>query len=201
MATAIHPSSRANWNRETVYEEMGFDQFLDISSFDPNSPTRHSGVTDATTYEKVLEQLSSFDGPQLILDVTMQNHGGYGAFDLPEDQRVDLDITWLDDYALEEVAEYVSLIELSDNELEEFVEELREVDRPVVLVFFGDHQPALGSTLNEHLYSEEDSEDPAHQQRVYQVPYLIWANYDVAGNSQTSERADMGINDLAAVTL
>lgn len=201
LTTAIHPNAKSNWNRETVYNEMGFDQFLDISSFDPNSPTRHAGITDAATYEKILEQLSSFDGPQLIHNVTMQNHGGYGPFDLPEDQRVDLDITWLDDYALEEVTEYVSLIELSDNELENFVNELRKVDRPVVLVFFGDHQPALGSTLNEHLYPEEDSEDPAHQQRVYQVPYLVWANYDVAGNSQTSERMDMGINDLAAVTL
>ena len=200
-ATAIHPNAKANWNRETVYKEMGFDQFLDISSFDPNSPTRHAGITDATTYEKVLEQLSSFDGPQFIFDVTMQNHGSYGTFDLPEEQRIDSNITWLEGPFLEETAEYISLIELADNELEDFVNKLREVDRPVVLVFFGDHQPINGRTLNEHLYPEEDPEDIAHQQRVYQVPYFIWANYDVAGNSQSSERMDMGNNSLAAVTL
>lgn len=200
-ATAIHPHAKANWNRETVYKEMGFDQFLDISSFDPNSPTRHAGITDATTYEKVLEQLSSFEGPQFIFDVTIQNHSSYGTFDLPEEQRIDSNITWLEGPFLEETTEYISLIELADNELEDFVNKLREVDRPVVLVFFGDHQPINGRTLNEHLYPEEDPEDIAHQQRVYQVPYLIWANYDVAGNSQTSERMDTGINDLAAVTL
>ena len=201
QTTAIHPMPRSNWNRETVYREMGFDQFLDIESFNPNSPVRHSGMTDATTYDKILEQLEANDGPQFIFDVTMQNHGAYNTFDLPEEERIESNITWTEGPFLEQTAEYISLIETSDNELEEFIDELRELDRPVVVVFFGDHQPAHGQILNEFLYPEVDQNDLAHQQRVYQVPYLIWANYDVAGNSQTSERADMGINDLAAVTL
>ena len=56
--TAIHPNLASNWNRETVYEQFGFDQFIDITGFE-GAETLHSGVTDAATYEKVIEVLSS----------------------------------------------------------------------------------------------------------------------------------------------
>ena len=199
--SAIHPQVSSNWNRETVYEEMGFEHFLDINSFDASSPTRHAGVTDAVTYDKIIELIESDDSPQFIFDVTMQNHSGYDTFDLPEEERVDPGIRWAEEQLVSETTEYVSLIEASDRELSDFINRLRELDRPVVVVFFGDHQPALGSTFNNLIYSGEDQGDPAHSARVYQTPYMIWANYDVAGNDQVSERLDMGINSLAAVML
>lgn len=201
LTSAVHPQPSPNWNRAAVYDEMGFDRFLDINSFDTSAPVRHAGLTDAMTYEKVLELIESDDGPQLIFDVTMQNHGAYDTFDLPEEERVDPGIDWVEGPLITETTEYVSLIEASDRELSDFINRLRELDRPVVVVFFGDHQPIQGDTFNNLIYSEEEEDDPAHYVRVYQIPYLIWANYDVAGNDQVSERLDMGINSLAAVML
>lgn len=199
--SAVHPQPGSNWNRETVYKEMGFESFYDIDSFDSDAPTRHNGVEDAVTYEKVLEILESDDAPQFILDVTMQNHAPYDSFDLTEEERVDPGMDWISGPLVTETTEYVSLIEASDLDLADFISQLRELDRPVVVVFFGDHQPVQGETINNIVYSEEDPEDPAHYERTYQIPYLIWANYDVAGNDQTSEHLDMGINSLAAVLL
>lgn len=199
--SAVHPQPGSNWNRETVYKEMGFESFYDIDSFDSDAPTRHNGVEDAVTYEKVLELLESDDAPQFILDVTMQNHAPYDSFDLTEEERVDPGMDWITGPLVTETTEYVSLIEASDLDLADFINQLRELDRPVVVVFFGDHQPVQGETINNIVYSGEDQEDPAHYVRTYQIPYLIWANYDVAGNDQTSERLDMGINSLAAVLL
>lgn len=201
LTSAVHPQPSSNWNRAAVYDEMGFDRFLDINSFDSSAPVRHAGLTDAVTYEKVLELIESDDGPQFIFDVTMQNHGAYDTFDLPEEERVDPGIDWVEGPLITETTEYVSLIEASDRELSDFINRLRELDRPVVVVFFGDHQPIQGDTFNNLIYSEEEEDDPAHYARVYQTPYLIWANYDVAGNDQVSERLDMGINSLAAVML
>lgn len=200
-STAIHPMPGSNWNRDNVYAAMGFDHFLDVDSFDDSAPVRHAGLTDGVTYEKVLEQLQVNDGPQLIFDVTMQNHGAYDTFDLPIEERIDSNITWVDGPFPEQTTEYISLIAASDEELGFFLSELKSVDRPVVVVFFGDHQPAHGPILNEVLFSDENPNDPNHFEREYQVPYFIWANYDVAGISQTSERLDTGINALAAVTL
>ena len=74
---------------------MGFDQFLSIDDF-AAAPVFHSGVSDQATYEKVLEQLSSSDDPQFILDVTMQNHAGYDQYNIPEDQMRSVAPDYLD---------------------------------------------------------------------------------------------------------
>lgn len=199
QTTAIHPQPATNWNRESVYQELGFDEFLDISDFDPNSEVIHAGMSDAVTYEKILEVLQENEGPQFVFDVTMQNHGGYDAFDMPEDTLVPHAAAGIDEATSAQLTEYLALIEESDRELEAFIEQLRMLDRPVVLVFFGDHQPSISPTLNDVLGYATGAEGVAHVEQQYQTPYLIWANYDVAGNDQVSERRDMGIYTLSSL--
>lgn len=198
---AIHPEDRSNWNRDTVYEQLGFDQFLGKESFSEDATVRHAGITDAETYDKILELLDAGEAPQFIFDVTMQNHGGYGNDSLPEDERLSYDFSWMDSQCARETSEYVSLIERSDRELYEFIEKLRQVDRPIVLMVFGDHQPWMGAPLNEATNPGLRTSDPAYYQRAYMTPYVLWANYDVAGNDQVSERKDLGINYLQTLLL
>ena len=191
--TAIHPNAGSNWNRTSAYKELGFDKFLDIDSFDKNSPTLHAGITDATTYEKILEQLKSNDGPQFILDVTMQNHGGYNMGNTPADLLTNYHVDGGDDASLNE---YLSVINASDSDLENFIAELKTLDRPIVLVFFGDHQPGISVTYNDAYYKNED--DLTHSQRAYQTVYAMWANYDVAGNDQVSTNVTLNTSTLGA---
>lgn len=204
--TAIHPNVAANWNRGTVYPELGFEEFLDIVAFDETALFRHSGVSDQGTYNKILEQLHAGDSPQFIFDVTMQNHSGYEAWDLTDDDRVDCDLSWLNDQFADQslalgdqVSEYISLIETSDRDFSSFLDKLRVVDRPVVVVFFGDHQPWFGSTLSSLQLDGYEQDDPAVFEQSYATPYMIWANYDVAGNDQVSQRRDLGISSLSAL--
>lgn len=191
--TAIHPNVGSNWNRTTAYKELGFDKFLDIDSFDKSSPTLHAGITDATTYEKILEQLKSNDDPQFILDVTMQNHGGYTMGNTPADLLTNYHVDGGDDASLNE---YLSVINASDSDLENFIAELKTLDRPIVLVFFGDHQPGISVTYNDAYYKNED--DLTHSQRAYQTVYAMWANYDVAGNDQVSTNVTLNTSTLGA---
>ena len=74
--TAMHPNHGTNWNRENVYKDFGFDQFLTINDFQ-NAETLRGMVTDKATYDKILELLDTNSNPQFIFDVTMQNHSGY----------------------------------------------------------------------------------------------------------------------------
>ncbi len=203
---AIHPNAATNWNRDMVYPKLGFEHFLDIAAFDESSLYRHEGITDEGTYNTILEQLYGSDSPQFIFDVTMQNHGGYEVWDLTDVDRVDNDFSWLnvqfEDQSLalgDQATEYVSLIEASDRDFSKFLDELRGFDRPVVVVFFGDHQPWFGSTLNSLQFDKYDQNDPAMFEQSYVTPYMIWANYDVAGNDQVSQRRDLGISSLSAL--
>ncbi len=190
--TAMHPNHATNWNRENVYSDFGFDDFLDIDDFE-GSETLRGMVTDAATYDKILELLDADENPQFIFDVTMQNHSGYDTGLIPYSKRVSYEIDGRIDT---EVNEYLSLIDESDRALEEFLNELRQLDRKVVVVFFGDHQPFFPDRYNNAWFKGED--DAVHAERLWQTDYVIWANYDVAGCDQTSEERDLSANYLAA---
>ena len=64
-----------------------------------------------------------------------------------------------------------------------------------MLLFFGDHQPALSTIVNDALFSGED--DLAHNLRTHDTVYLMWANYDVAGGT-TREVRDTSVCYLGA---
>lgn len=190
--TAMHPQIGTNWNRVNAYSDLGFDRFLTIEDFE-GSDTLRGHVTDRATYDKVLDVLASGSEPQFIFDVTMQNHSGYDTGLLGEEDTTHLSIDGADDPLVDE---YVSLIRHSDEDLEYFIERLRELDRPVVLVFFGDHQPYLTQGYNDLWYPGEDAAE--HARRVYQTDYVVWANYDITGCDQVSEVDDVSASFLAS---
>ena len=190
--TAMHPNHGTNWNRENVYKDFGFDQFLTINDFE-GAETLRGMVTDKSTYDKILELLDTNSDPQFIFDVTMQNHSGYDTGLIPYDKQMSLNI---DGELNSNVNEYVSLIQQSDEALEYFLGKLSKLDRKVVVVFWGDHQPFFPDTYNNRWFTNED--DATHQERLWQTDYIIWANYDVAGNSQTSHEEDLSSNYLSS---
>lgn len=177
--TAMHPMLGSNYNRASNYKRLGFDQFLDINDF-PNAPTYHAGARDSVTYDKIIELLSEDETPQFIFDVTMQNHGGYAGGTVPQEDLVD----WAPEDLLgvdlsTQLNTYMTCIEESDRDLEVFIDRLSELERPVVLVFFGDHQPNISGALNDTLYPGEEAF--AHVMRTYESSYLVWSNYEIEG--------------------
>ena len=106
-----------------------------------------------------------------------------------------LDAMGVEDGTLSDVDEYVSCIEQSDQALRYFLNALSKLDRKVVVVFWGDHQPFFPSKFNDKWFTGED--DATHQERLWQTDYIIWANYDVAGCDQTSEVDDLSTNYLS----
>ena len=190
--TAMHPNHATNWNRENVYKQFGFDRFLSINDFE-GAETLRGMVTDRATYDKILDLLSSNSAPQFIFDVTMQNHSGYDTGLLPADKQ---QTYYIDGVSRPDVDEYLSLIKESDDALRYFINRLRTLNRKVVLVFFGDHQPFFPSTYNDAWFTGED--DATHAERLWQTDYIIWANYPVAGRTETSATVDLSTNYLSA---
>lgn len=192
--TAIHPNLASNWNRDKAYVELGFDEFLDIDDFD-GAEWFHAGVSDAAAYDKVLELLREDDAPRFIFNLTIQNHGGYTFGDVSPNLPL-YDFPAVDASLDAQMNEYLTCVERSDQALAAFIEELRTLDRPVVVLFFGDHQPGISSAFNDAMYPGED--ELTHAERIYTTTYAIWANYDIAGNDQISLRDDLSTNALGA---
>ena len=194
--TAMHPNEGANWKRDVVYPQLGFDRTMFIEDFE-GAPGFHAGVSDAATFDKVLELLTADDGPQFILDVTMQNHLPYTLGNIPPELMTNYQPAGFTDEQNAQLNEYLSCITESDRALGVFMQQLRELDRPVVLVYFGDHQPGISPDYNDVIFPGED--ELAHEARTYKTDYLIWANYDVAGNDQVSAVQETSPSYLGAM--
>ncbi len=211
---AIHPNFASNWNRDEVYPLMGFDEFLAIDDFGgtpdplvdrvtPNEPhceVFHSGVSDKETYDRILALLAADDSPQLFFDVTMANHGSYDQNNIPlEYQQHYEPADYVGEDAPGRLNEYLACMQKSDDDLKEFVGSLRQLERPVVLVFFGDHQPSISASFNDCWYPNEP--ESVHARRAFCTDYVIWANYDVAGREQTGMVDETSVDLLAAQAL
>lgn len=210
--TAIHPNNANNWDRKKVYAQMGFDDFLSIEDFEGGSgdplsdflavdeiegvETYHNGVSDGATYDRILEILESDDDPQFVFDVTMANHSGYDVGNIPDQDQVHYTVDGISTLDYRYINEYLACINKSEADLRDFVDELRELDRPVILVFFGDHQPYMTDWF---LYSTDEHELTAEEtHRLYETPYLVWANYDVAGASNLGSKRDAEVYSLSS---
>ena len=180
----IHPNYPGNWNREFVYAALGMDKSFFIYDFD-GARMFHDKVSDGATYDKALELIRENDDPTLVVDITMQNHGGYDSGSIAAEDLTDVkpDFGTADDIA--QLNEYLSCIQASDKDLKALIKQLKDFDEPVAIVFFGDHQPSISKTINNELFLNEPEMD--HAVRIMKTPYFIWTNYDVAGAQVESE--------------
>lgn len=180
---AMHPENPWNWRRSVVYPKLGFDEFLSIETFENSERTVWNRVSDLGDYQKLIDVFESQTEPSFIFNVTMQDHGGYdGIGELQSAEIVDVDEEYSDytDFQM-----YESLIAKSDRALSYLISYFAKVDRPVLICFFGDHQPALNVDFENKLKengSQITDTDLTMAEKTYMVPYFIWSNYDVSKN-------------------
>lgn len=177
---AMHPENPENWRRSVVYPKLGFDEFLSISSFEDSERTVWNRVSDLGDYQKLIEVYEAQTEPTFIFNVTMQNHGGYdGIGELKPEEIVDVD----EEYSgYSDLQMYESLIAKSDQALSYLISYFEQVDRPVLICFFGDHQPALNGDFENALREagkEDTDTDLTMTEKIYTVPYFIWSNYEI----------------------
>lgn len=176
---AIHPYNRSGWNRDTVYEYFGFDEFLDKDSF--SNPYRLRGyISDKSAFDKIREQFSvQEDGERsFIFEVTMQNHGGYSKespdfpiyLTLPEVEKKTTSVVATE--------KYLTLMNQTDRALEELITYFKEQDEPVIVLMFGDHQPSdyITNTI-QRICGVQSEASLDYMERGYRVPFVIWSNY------------------------
>ena len=177
--TAIHPGQASAWDRETAYEYLGFDEFIDRTKFDVHRELKRGLTTDMSSYQQVIYEYEhrDEDTPLFLFNVTIQNHGGYEDEDYETTVRV---ANASGKYPQTE--QYLSLIQESDQALEYLVEYFSQQEDPVVILFFGDHWPNLEEGFLTQMLGEDSSSLSFENiMREYQVPFFIWANYDLEG--------------------
>ena len=194
-AIAMHPYNPSGYNRNRVYPLLGFDHFLSLEDFGQENLVR-SYVGDMEDYLKIEELFEKkASGSKLCLfNVTMQNHNPYDNVNYRFKDPIHIT-----NFSADMTAnQYLSLIKMSDDALEELISYFEGVKEPVMVVLFGDHQPHLkDSFYKEVTGSVPDVFSQEQVMKKHLVPFLIWANYDI--EEQEIER--ISLNYLPALVL
>ena len=193
--TAFHPYKSSGWNRPLTYQYMNFlNQYYQEDVENPYMVRRY--ISDRSNYEKIFEITEQAQGqPTFVFNVTMQNHSGYaqGWNNLKKTIKLNTRLRTADKNA----EQFFALMRESDQALEQLINHYSQVDEPTMIVFFGDHQPALKNTFYEALYgkalSERTTEEVLQQ---YAVPFFIWTNYDI----EEQENVRLSANYLGVLT-
>ena len=194
---AVHPAARTNWRRDVVYEQMGFDEYVSGEDFEDADKLRDL-ASDRATYDCVLDMLASSDAPQFIFDVTLQNHGGYETGLLDSYEHDDATVRGA---TVAGMSEYLGCIDASLDDLEYLLGELAKIDRNVVVVFFGDHQPGFNEELSSVSFGTPVSAMDAEQtQRRFETTWMVWSNYELDPGWLEEAPESMSLGYLGAQT-
>lgn len=177
FSEAFHPYESSMYSRATNYEKFGFSHFYTLTGkADGSDIIKYQDkidespyVSDAATYKSALEEIAKTDSNQFIQIITMQNHMPYNEWYANNDftaestdpsQPLDKDET-------DSIETYQKGASLTDEATAQFLEELDKLDKPITVVFYGDHLPGIYETA---------SADTDNSLALHLTDYFIWSN-------------------------
>ncbi|HFK1715137.1 MULTISPECIES: LTA synthase family protein [Bacillus cereus group] len=180
--SAIHSFGRTFFKRDDVYKVLGFDKFNAEDTM-KNVDIDGDYISDLAMSKEIIAELEKQKQPTFIHAVTMQNH-----FPFTEDRFGEnlIEISGLENEESKgELETYTEGLRRSDEALQYLIEQLDNLDRPTLLVFFGDHLPSLGT--NKSFYKENgyitNEKTPSERLAMAQTPLLMYANFDMPNDN------------------
>lgn len=179
-----HPYESSMYSRATNYKKFGFSHFYTLTGPDvikyQDKIDESPYVSDKSSYDSALEGIKSGKTNKFIQIITMQNHMPYHEWYENNDYTAESTTgTPLGDDEQQSIETYQKGVEITDQATQEFLNELDALDKPVTVVFYGDHLPGIYSSA---------SEDGNNSLALHQTDYFIWSNK--ASSSQGNKASD-----------
>ena len=179
-----HPYESSMYSRATNYKKFGFSHFYTLTGPDvikyQDKIDESPYVSDKSSYDSALEGIRSGKTNKFIQIITMQNHMPYHEWYENNDYTAESTTgTPLGDDEQQSIETYQKGVEITDQATQEFLNELDALDKPVTVVFYGDHLPGIYSSA---------SEDGNNSLALHLTDYFIWSNK--ASSSQGNKASD-----------
>ena len=178
---AMHNNWRYYYNRNRVYQQMGFNKFVSLENM--MNSANHSTIfnqagwaNDDVIFDSIKTELNlASDQPKFIYAITVENHPMY-ADDRYGTQSYKLNPN-LSESAHQKMATYTAGVARADQHIRDLTEFVKTLDRPTIVIAFGDHLPNLQNVYDEYHYFENDPN--REELNAYETPLLLWSNYPV----------------------
>ena len=180
-----HPYESSMYSRATNYKKFGFSHFYTLTGPDvikyQDKIDESPYVSDKSSYDSALEGIKSGKTNKFIQIITMQNHMPYHEWYENNDYTAESTTgTPLGDDEQQSIETYQKGVEITDQATQEFLNELDALDKPVTVVFYGDHLPGIYSSA---------SEDDNNSLALHLTDYFIWSNKASSSNGNKASDA------------
>ncbi len=178
-STAIHSYTATFYQRHEVFKKLGFDRFVSEEFMNIKDRNVMTWAKDHQFIPYIKASLETTAGPDFIYAITVQAHGKYLTEESEDQYVTDTDMS--SDIKLQ-MDYYVNQINEVDMFIGDLVAEYSDYEEPTVIVFFGDHLPAL-----------EIEDKDLENGDIYKTEYVIWSNFGL----QTEDK-DIEADQLSA---
>lgn len=167
--SVFHANNASFWNRDVMYDNIGYDEFYDEKSYEVTPENSFGwGLEDKAFFEQSIKYLQSQEKPFYSKFITLTHHF---PFELPEEKahidKYDSNSKTLNSYF--QTARY------TDEALEQFFQQLKDAGlyEDSIIILMGDHygisdfhNKAMGQFLGKEV-------DPYVQTQLQRVPFMV----------------------------
>jgi phosphoglycerol transferase MdoB-like AlkP superfamily enzyme len=178
VTKAFHPFQSWFWNRQNVYQALGFQQFRSEENM-PTMDKRGIFASDDALTRYIIKEADNTEAPFFFFAVTLQGHGPY------EENRyakntVEVDAPTLSDAPTKALATYTQGVKEADQSLKMLMDWAKKRRRETIIVMFGDHLPPLGEVYTESGYmpnvvATRKASVPT-MKREHETPLVVWSS-------------------------
>lgn len=178
VSKAFHPFQGWFWNRNNVYQSLGFRQFQSEENM-PVMDKRGIFASDEALTRHIIREADNTSEPFFFFAVTLQGHGPY-EHDRYAKNTIEVDAPTLSDGNTSALATYAQGVKEADQSLKALMDWAKKRRRETIIVLFGDHLPPLNEVYTESGYMANvvatRKASVATMKREHETPLVIWSS-------------------------
>jgi hypothetical protein len=193
--TAIQADPKYYYNREWVYNLLGFDTVVWLREVPGVEHAVLSHWPSDPEVVKAVIQASLVHQPFFVFAFPSSTHAPYnsGAY-----RRSELGVQGAPPgYPSREIQEYINRLRVADHALGVLIEHFKHRSEPTVIAVLGDHLPPLSEAALQPFFRSLAHKSRAEQERlIHRVPLMVWSNFTLP-----REEKELSVNALPAYLL
>lgn len=188
QTVSVHSYTDELYNRRSNYPAIGFDELVFQEDFITEPEIDGAYISDVSFAEELIARYEARDpsAPCFLYGMSMENHQAYDPQKYDTPSGYPASAPGLSQEDLDIVDSLVHGLHGADESLKLLTDYFSQVERPVLLVFVGDHLPSANLSDGVSLYtrlgsSPSDSAadwDAETLAEILSTDYLVWSNYE-----------------------
>lgn len=134
--SAMHANNKSFWNRDIMYESIGYDYFFSATDYEitPENSKEPWGMKDIPFFEQSVQKMKNMQQPFYTKMITLTNHHPF---------RLDDEDKFIDEYDSNSgtLNRYFTTVRYMDEAIKNFIQQLKDsgLYENSIIVMYGDH--------------------------------------------------------------